>query len=130
MLAEHRVEMPATRVALRRERCAKLRIAVVAAARAASAASLRRVVRQRVRLLVVAILQAMLDVAQEHVGVAQLARAAWPAAGRALRAAASAGSVPRARSAGSRPPRIELQRLHDELDLADAAGAELDVVAR
>ena len=81
---------------------------------------------QHLRLRVVAVLQSVLDIAQEDVRGAQFVRGA-----RRHHSALGDRSERRqgAASAQRRLPAAadDLQRLHDELDLADAAGAELDV---
>ena len=73
-------------------------------------------------------LQAMFDPAQKHVSLAQvlLRLRADPAVGSEL-----GQHVKRARASHLRtaPAEDELLRLHEKLDLADAAAAELDVVA-
>ena len=91
-------------------------------------AQLRRIVGQRVGLLVVDHLQPVLDPAQEPVGSSDV--------GRDLGAdLAGAGQRRQRRNGAVRPHRRDapapdqLLRLDEELDLADAAAAELDVVA-
>jgi len=89
----------------------------------------RRIGGQTMRLLVVDHLQAMLDAAQEIVGAGQLR----------LDAGADPAVAPqltqhrqRARAAQIRPlaAKDQLLRLHEELDLADAAAAELHIGGR
>ena len=93
----------------------------------ASSAALERRVGKRLRLLVVAILQPVLDVAQER-GTRRAAHATAdarqqsPRRDRVERGQRAADAKRRLASAAH-----DLQRLHDELDLADAAFAELDV---
>ena len=96
----------------------------------ASAARSSRIRRQALRLPIVAILEPVLDVAQEHIG-GRAARATAPA-GRRPRAAIAVERGQRAARAqrGLAPAAHDLQRLHDELDFANAAGPELDVRAR
>ena len=82
--------------------------------------------RQRLRLLVVAILQAVLEPAQEKV------RGMEPAGRRFGQQTPARDCRQRRQRAAHAQRRLaaaahQLQRLHDELDLADAAGAELDV---
>ncbi len=83
--------------------------------------------RQRVRLRVVDHLQAMLDPAQEAVRLGQLRRrlgADAPSGGERGERLAGGGLAQR----GQAPAPDELLRLSEELDLTDAAAAELDVV--
>ena len=84
--------------------------------------------RQALGLLVVDHLQAMLDAAQERIGVGQIVDrlGADPMLDVQL-----PEHVERSRAAHRRPPAAENQllRLDEEFDLADAAAAELDVVA-
>ncbi len=89
--------------------------------------ALGRVLRQLVRLPVVAILQPVLDVAQEHVGVGERAdrggrQQPARAEHRERRQRAADAQVLLASAAD------DLQRLRDELDLADAAVAQLHVL--
>ena len=83
--------------------------------------------RQQVRLLVVEVLDAVLDAAQEGVGVGQ------PLGGVGLHQPARGQPLQRLER-GARADLRELpaahhqQQLHDELDLADAAARQLDVV--
>ena len=84
---------------------------------------------QRVGLAPVGELEPMLDAAQEDVGVGEGAMLALGDD------AGGAQAVERAEGAALAQPAVapavdELQRLREELDLADAAGAELDVAAR
>jgi len=83
--------------------------------------------RQGVRLLVLEVLQPVLGAAQEPVGLAQLAHG-----GRGQQLALLQPRQRLERRAhgepGVAPPAHELQRLRDELDLADATGAELHVL--
>ena len=82
--------------------------------------------RQLLGLPIVPVLEPMLDIAQETIGPLQVGGSA---AGQD--AAGAERGEGRLRSAQSQrrlaPPAHELQRLRDELDLADPAGAELDV---
>ncbi len=85
------------------------------------------IARQRLGLLVVVVLQPVLEAAKERVGAAQLGRP------RGIDEAALGDPAQRA-AGGSRaqsrvaPAAHHLVELHDELDLADAAAADLDVV--
>ena len=85
--------------------------------------------RQALRLLVGDHLQPVLDAAQKDIGLAQVLDrlGGHPVVGVEL-----AQHVEGARAAHLRPPPAEneLLRLDEELDLANAAAAELDVVAR
>ena len=85
-------------------------------------------IRQRVGLLVGDHLQAVLDLAQEAIRLGKIARgvAADPAA---LREIVERRQRLAPAQFGMAPARDQLLRLHEELDLADAAAAELDVVA-
>ena len=89
-------------------------------------AALQGIVRQLVRLRVVAVLQPVLDVAQEDVGIAQR-----PTTTRrqelALAERRERGQRAAHAQVGLAAAAHDLQRLHDELDLANAAVAELDV---
>ena len=96
----------------------------ICATRARSSASSGSVVRLRV----VEVLQAVLDVAQEDVGGGELAAPPARAAGSSLASSASTCSVGRTVQRRIAPAADQLQRLGDELDLADAARAELDVL--
>jgi len=85
------------------------------------------VARQRLRLLVVVVLQPMLQAAKEVVGLAQRLRA------RRLDEAARCERLQGPARGGQAQPGIasaphHLQELHGEFDLADAARAHLDVV--
>ncbi len=90
---------------------------------------LGRIAGQRLRLPVVAILQPVLDVAQERIRVAERAtgrrRQHAPAHQRRERGDRAAHA-----QRGIATAADDLQRLRDEFDLADAARAELDVGAR
>ena len=84
------------------------------------------VVRDSLRLPIVAILQPVLDVAEEHVGGAQHPHGRLgqkTARGDRIEGRLRAARAKRRLAAAAN----ELQRLHDEFDFADAAGAELDV---
>ena len=98
------------------------------AAELGEARELRALERQPLRLLVGDHLQAVLDAAQEEIGLAQVLDrlGADPAFG-----AEFGEHVERARAAHLRPAPAEdqLLRLDEELDLANAAAPELDVVA-
>ena len=85
--------------------------------------------RQRVGLPPFGELQPMLDAAQEHVGVGERAMLALgdDAGGTQSIERAQRAALAQATDA---PAVHELQRLREELDLANAAGPELDVVAR
>ena len=87
------------------------------------------VLRQIVALRIVEVLQPVLEIAQEYVSICKLLhcdlRKQMPLF---LERRASACSVGRAVSSAIAPAAHQLQRLRDELDLADAAGAELDVL--
>ncbi len=81
------------------------------------------------RLLVVALLQPVLDPPQEAIGVAELLdrmRREQLLAREQRQRLEQAARLQRRLAAAS----DQLERLHDELDLADAARAELDVVAQ
>ena len=125
---EHGLELPAGLEAVLVERRAEVRRRPEPR-RARECVELARVVGQRLRLLVVAVLQPVLGVAQEHVGGVERR-------GGGLRKVAARGErrERRARVADAQPrlapPSHDLQRLDDELDLADPAGAQLHVVAR
>ena len=84
--------------------------------------------RQALRLLVGDHLQAMLDGSEEDIGLGELLDrvGGHPALGVQF-----AQHFERARAAqlGPAPAEDELLRLHEELDLANAAAPELDVVA-
>ena len=86
-----------------------------------------RVGGQRVGLLVLVHLQAVFQPPQEFVGGAELRRH-----GRRQHAVAGQARQRLQQRATLQPPLAaaaqQLERLHDEFDLADAAGAELDVV--
>ncbi len=83
--------------------------------------------RQRLRLLVVVVLQPVLEAAQEGVGVAEGLHARWlhqpPLADGRERGARRCRAQARVA-----PAAHQLEELHRELDLADAAAADLDVV--
>ena len=81
------------------------------------------------RLLVGDHLQPVLDAAQEEIGLGQVARgfARDPAS---CRERSSVSSVPRRAKLRMPAAGDQLLGLREELDLADAAAAELDVVAR
>ena len=83
---------------------------------------------RRVGLLVVDHLQPMLDPAQEAVGLGQSSRAS-ARCGPAAASARSASQVPARAQLGQAAAPDQLLGLGEELDLADAAAAELDVVA-
>ena len=68
------------------------------------------------------------SVAQEHVGRGELAHRGARAAALSRPGSASTCSVGRSGERRVAPAAHQLQRLRDELDLADAAGAELDVL--
>ena len=83
--------------------------------------------RQRMRLLVIEVLKTVLEVAQEHVRLGELAhgvRIEQPAL-REERQHVERRLAPQRRIAAAAD---QLEELHDELDFADAAGPELDVV--
>ena len=89
----------------------------------------RLVLGQRVGLLVVDHLQAMLDLAQTHIGRRKIVarRGIDPAAvGERRQHGERAAAAKRLVAAAG----DQLLRLDEKLDLADAAAAELDVVAR
>ena len=125
-LGEHRFEVARYRVAMR----SQLAVEVLPGSEAAHGGDARAVVlvfRQVMALRVVEVLQAMLDVAQEDVGRAQLVhRRGWK---KVLLAQDSQG-LQRWLDAklGIAPAADQLHRLHDELDLADPARPELDVL--
>jgi hypothetical protein len=83
--------------------------------------------RQRLGLLVVVVLQAMLEAAKESVGRRERFDAL-----RREQAALADGAQSLARRSGAQaritPAADHLEKLHRELDLADAAGTHLDVV--
>ncbi len=84
--------------------------------------------RQRVRLLVLHHLQAMLDRAQKHIGGLELAcRLGGDVAARGQCIEHAQGRPPAQRRVASAED--ELLGLHEELDFANAAAPELDVVA-
>ena len=110
------------------EQLLRERVAILEAGKAREALQAFAVRRQRVGLLVGHHLQAVLDRAQEPIGRVEIGAGigADPAAlgerrKRRQRLAAAQLGMP---AAGD-----ELLGLHEELDLADAAAAELDVVA-
>ena len=119
-MALHRLQSP--------RQLARERLDVRVAAEQGEAREPRRIVRDLVRLLVGHHLQPMLDAAQEDVGFAEITRDLTldptPRGEPAQR-------LQRLRHAQVRlaPAGDQLLRLHEELDLADAAAAELDVVA-
>ena len=88
-----------------------------------------RVVGQAMGLRVVDHLQPVLDAAQKAVIVDQRRRRSPRRCGRPRRARRSASQVGRPRSSRQPPAPDQLLGLGEELDLADAAAADLDVVA-
>ena len=84
--------------------------------------------RQTLRLFIRLHLQPVFDAAQEEIGVGEVL---LRLGGNPIVGAELAQHVERARAAHLRPPAAEdqLLRLHEELDLADAAAAELDVMS-
>ncbi|CFT95866.1 conserved hypothetical protein [Bordetella pertussis] len=89
--------------------------------------ALGRVCRQQMGLLVLAVLQGMLGAAQEAIGGFQLLRVALghqPGGALGVQRFEQAAALQRRHAAAA----DELRQLHDELDLADAAIAQLDVV--
>src|SRR5260221_13246429 len=83
--------------------------------------------RQGLRLLVVVVLQAMLETAQEIVGAGEARDARGldqPALGERLHGGARGGRAQSRLASAAH----HLEELHPELDLADAARADLDVV--
>ena len=82
-----------------------------------------------VGLLVADHLQAVLDAAQEEIGLGEIARGLARRSSRLAASRSSVSSVPRRRSSGLPAAGDQLLGLDEELDLADAAAAELDVVA-
>src|SRR5262249_387888 len=123
--AEHGVEVPLDRCPMYPERGVES-VSVGEAAGAGDRGALACARRNIMRLGIVAVLEAMLETAQEHVPGGKLAhRGAREQPTRAQRgergqrAAQTKGGL----AAGAH----ELQSLHDELDLANAAGPELDV---
>ena len=123
---EERVERVLHAGAMRVERAGERRVVGIAHRLGDRGAMLGRA-RQRLRLLVVVVLQPVLEAAQEIVRGGERERASGfdePALReRAQRPAC--GSHAQARVAAAAH---HLQELHRELDLADAAGADLDVV--
>ena len=93
----------------------------------ASLASLLRAVGQVVGLTIVHRLEPVLERAQETIGRRELRDRALAqlAVAREQGQCGEQRARPQLRAA---PAAHELKRLHDELDLADAAGAELDVL--
>ena len=86
-----------------------------------------RVCRQHVRLLVLDVLQAVFEATQEDVGLAQFVLGFGldqPALGQQLEHRKRRADLQRRVASAAN----ELENLGDELDFADAAGAELDVV--
>ena len=125
VLAEHCIEMPLDRVAVAIEYRGQRR-GVCGAAGARQHSLLGGIRRQVVRLPVVAVLQAVLQIAQEHVRRRELgdggAREEPAHSQRGERRQRTAQPQARLPAAAH-----ELQRLRDEFDLADAARTKLDV---
>ena len=120
IVALHRLQPPRQLV----RKCVDVRVA----AEQGEAREPRRIVGNLVRLLVGHHLQPVLDAAQKDIGFAEIARDLTfdpPPRGE------PAQRLQRLRHAQVRlaPTGDQLLRLHEELDLADAAAAELDVVA-
>ena len=88
-----------------------------------------RSARQAMRLRVVDHLQPVLDPAQEAVGLDQRVGASRRRCARRRRARAAPRRSARRAARGIAAAPDQLLRLGEELDLADAAAAELDVVA-
>jgi hypothetical protein len=124
-LAEHARELLVDYGPMSVKRCVK-RSDIREPAGGCERGALGSVGRKHLRLLVVAVLKAVLDVAQEDVGVAQRRD-------RRLRQQATLGDDGKGRKRPAdaqrrfAPAPYELQRLDDELDLADPARPELDV---
>ena len=99
------------------------------AAKAREAAQLGRVVRQPLGLFVGDHLQAMLDLAQDEIGGAEVVHRVF---GHLAVGAEFGEHFERARAAQVRPLAAEdqLLRLDEKLDFANAAATELDVMAR
>ena len=118
--------MPLDRAQVRQQRRGEL-VAVLEAEKSGKLGKCLALRRQRMRLLIRHHLQTMLDAAQEIVRRRQFVagRVVDPAAGGER---AGVATVERPRRPGCRPPSNELLGLHEELDLADAAAAELDIV--
>ena len=91
---------------------------------------LRLAGRQALRLLVGDHLQAVLDGAQEAVGLRRARRAPRAVIQPSSCSATSMSRVRRPAQGRPAAAEDELLRLHEELDLADAAASELDVVTR
>ena len=123
--AEEIGELRRDRRAMRGQRALEV-VAARATHRERERVAFRGLRRQCLRLPVVAILQPVLDVAQVDIGVAQRGD------GRAGEQAAIGDGGQRGQRAartqfGLAPAADDLQGLHDELDLANAARPELDV---
>ena len=83
--------------------------------------AVRLIAGQRLRLLVVVVLEAVLEAAKEFVGIAQRRRARRFDEAARRRAPSSASASRRHAQARIAPAAHHLQELHRELDLADAA---------
>ncbi len=124
---EERVERFRHRRAMRLERTRE-RVVIGEIHRLGDGSLVLRGARQGLRLLVVVVLQAMLEAAQELVGARE--RRGAPRVDEAARGHRGERGA-RGRRAQRRvaPAAHQLEELHAELDLADAARADLDVVA-
>src|SRR6185437_966061 len=124
----HLAEVPADAGALCLERGAQ-RVPVAVPHGAGDALARQRAGGQAVYLPVLEHLQAVLEPAQEHVRRGELGHG-LPRQQPRLAQAGERGEERRRLQAAVAAAARQLQRLHDELDLADAARAELDVVGQ
>ena len=123
---QHQAEVTADALAVRRERGLE-RSPVALPHGERDALAVQRLRGQPVHLLVGEHLQAVLEAAQEVVGRAELVDRRVRQQPR-LTEARERGAQRRRLQAPVAAAARQLQRLHDEFDLADAAGSELDVV--
>src|SRR5438105_6470213 len=125
-LAQHHRKLGFDVAAMKRERSCEAR-QVGIAERLAQESALGSVIGQLLRLAIVAILQAMLDIAQKAVRVLQsVARA--PRQQTALGEGGERRPCAAHAKVGLLSPTHDLQRLCDEFDFTNAAASELDVV--